>query len=198
MPRTVAEARVLVRPVRAVGYEDDHWAAWLATDQRNAGARPDVLSFTGPVLTRPVTVAGTPRVHLTASTSGSDSDWVVKLIDVYPDAVPSDPPMGGYELGVAMEIFRGRYRESFEKPSPIPAGKVQKYRYELPLGEIARIWRAGCIIRAELLGDIMAAYQRDPQLVNLLLDSQFRDAVESRQENWRLVVQAAEIGRAHV
>ena len=99
------------RPARTSSYEDDHWKAWLTTDQRNVSSRPDVLTFTGPVLTAPVTIAGTPVVHLNASTSGTDSDWVVKLIDVYPDEVPIDRDMGGYQFPVAMDIFRGRYRE---------------------------------------------------------------------------------------
>ena len=99
------------RPNRLATYEDDHWKAWLTTDQRNASSRPDVLTFTGPVLSQAVTVAGAPLVHLTASTSGTDSDWVVKLIDVYPDELPLDRTMSGYQFPIAMQIFRGRYRE---------------------------------------------------------------------------------------
>ena len=72
-----------------------------------------------PVLTEPLRISGAPIVNLVASTSGTDSDWVVKLIDVYPDEVPSQPEMGGYQLAVAMDIFRGRYRESFETPKAI-------------------------------------------------------------------------------
>ena len=91
------------------------------TDQRFVSDRQDVLSYTTPALTEPVRISGAPVVHLTASTSGTDADWVVKLIDVYPDEVPSQPEMGGYELGIAMDVFRGRYRESFETPKPIVA-----------------------------------------------------------------------------
>ena len=100
------------RPARTATYEDDHWQAWVTTDQRDYSTRPDVLTFTGPVLTAPVTIAGQPVVHLNASTSGTDSDWVVKLIDVYPDEVPIDRTMSGYQFPIAMDIFRGRYRES--------------------------------------------------------------------------------------
>ena len=84
------------------------------------------------MLTEPVRISGAPVVNLVASTSGTDSDWVVKLIDVYPDEVPDQPEMGGYELGIAMDIFRGRYRESFETPKPIEPNKPLTYRFTLP------------------------------------------------------------------
>ncbi len=86
------------------------------TDQRAVADRTDVLTYVSAPLTAPLHIGGAPQVNLFASTSGSDSDWVVKLIDVYPDEVPSDPPLGGYELGVAMDIFRGRYRDSLAHP----------------------------------------------------------------------------------
>ena len=107
------------RPVDAA----DHtaWTRWLVDDQRFVDGRPDVLSYVTPTLTEPLRISGTPVVNLVASTSGTDSDWVVKLIDVYPDQVPSQPEMGGYQLSVAMDIFRGRYRESFETAKPIAA-----------------------------------------------------------------------------
>jgi predicted acyl esterase len=77
-------------------------------------------------------VSGAPEVNLYASTSGSDSDWVVKLIDVYPDTVPSQPAMGGYELPISLDIFRGRYRTSFEHPEAITPDKPLLYRFGLP------------------------------------------------------------------
>ena len=97
--------------------DTDAWRRWLVNDQRTAESRPDVLTYMTPALTEPVRISGAPVVHLVASTSGTDSDWVVKLIDVYPDEVPSQPEMGGYQLAIAMDIFRGRYRESFERPA---------------------------------------------------------------------------------
>ena len=90
------------------------WPEWLVDDQREASGRPDVLAFTSDVLTEPVKISGQPMANLVASTSGTDSDWVVKLIDVYPDEVASDADMGGYQLMVSADIFRGRYRESLE------------------------------------------------------------------------------------
>ena len=118
------------RPVR---WDDqDQWRYWLVSDQRHVDGRPDVVTFVTEPLKAPLRIAGEPVVNLYASTSGTDADWVVKLIDVYPDVVPSDVAMGGYQLGVAMDIFRGRYRDSFEKPTAIPPGRVQTYRFGLP------------------------------------------------------------------
>jgi len=105
------------RPIQPIGY--DHgltWSEWLVDDQREASGRTDVLSYETAPLTAPLAIAGVPVVHLVASTSGSDSDWVVKLIDVYPDQVAEQPEMGGYQLAVAMDIFRGRYRNGWASP----------------------------------------------------------------------------------
>ena len=99
-----------LRPIRPVYWSDSTWRNWLVDDQRNLSDRTDVLVYTTPVLTAPVRIAGQPQVHLHASTSGTDADWVVKLIDVYPDEVPHQPALGGYQLMVAADIFRGRYR----------------------------------------------------------------------------------------
>ncbi|RAK63799.1 CocE/NonD family hydrolase [Phenylobacterium kunshanense] len=147
------------RPVR---WDDqDQWRFWLVSDQRHVDGRPDVLTFVTEPLKAPMKISGEPMVNLFASTSGTDSDWVVKLIDVYPDTVPSDPQMGGYQLGVAMEIFRGRYRESFEKPSPIPANKVQKYRFELP--PTNHVFKPGHRIMVQVQSTWFPLYDRNPQ-----------------------------------
>ena len=147
------------RPVR---WDDqDQWRFWLSSDQRHVDGRPDVLTFVTEPLKTPLKISGEPMVNLFASTSGTDSDWVVKLIDVYPDMVPSDPQMGGYELGVAMEIFRGRYRESLEKPTPIPAGKVQKYRFELP--PTNHVFKPGHRIMVQVQSSWFPLYDRNPQ-----------------------------------
>ena len=92
------------------------WPQWLVDDQREASGRTDVLAYTSAPLTASVKISGQPIANLLASTSGTDSDWVVKLIDVYPDEVASQPEMGGYQLMISADIFRGRYRESFESP----------------------------------------------------------------------------------
>jgi hypothetical protein len=149
------------RPVAPIGYDGDHWTAWLTSDQRPVSSRPDVLTFTGPVLTAPVKIAGVPTVHLTAATSGTDSDWVVKLIDVYPDQVPGDRAMGGYQLAVAMDIFRGRYRESLAEARPIAAGVPLKYEFALPASD--HVFLPGHRIMVQVQSSWFPLYDRNPQ-----------------------------------
>ena len=149
------------RPARTSSYEDDHWKAWLTTDQRNVSSRPDVLTFTGPVLTAPVTVAGTPVVHLNASTSGTDSDWVVKLIDVYPDEVPIDRVMSGYQFPIAMDIFRGRYRELLSDPKPLTPGAPLAFTFDLPTTN--HVFLPGHRIMVQVQSSWFPLYDRNPQ-----------------------------------
>ena len=149
----------LPRPVRFA--DSDAWRWWLLTDQRMVADRPDVLAYVSEPLTAPIKIAGAPQVNLYASTSGTDSDWVVKLIDVYPDEVPADPPLGGYQLGVAMDIFRGRYRESFEHPTAIPANTVQRYRFALPT--VHHVFLPGHRIMVQVQSSWFPLYDRNPQ-----------------------------------
>lgn len=107
------------------------WPAWQVQDQRFAHLRPDVLSWeTGP-LAEDIVLAGDVSARLFASTTGTDADWVVKLIDVYPEDVPGDPGMGGYQLMIAGEVVRGRFRKGCERPEPVPVGKVEEYAVDL-------------------------------------------------------------------
>jgi len=149
----------LPRPVRFADY--DRWKTWLVTDQRTVADRTDVLTYQTPVLTAPVRISGAPAADLFAATSGTDSDWVAKLIDVFPDEVPSQPEMGGYQLAVAMDIFRGRYRESFEHPSAIPAGQVQRYRFALPATN--HVFLPGHRIMVQIQSSWFPLYDRNPQ-----------------------------------
>ena len=152
----------LPRPVQPFGYGDEAaWPAWLVTDQRIPEARPDVLSFVSETLTSPVKIAGQPVAHLMASTSGSDSDWVVKLIDVYPDQVASDKKMGGYELMVAADIFRGRYRESLSNPTAITPGKPLLYQFALPTAD--HVFLPGHKIMVQVQSSWFPLYDRNPQ-----------------------------------
>jgi uncharacterized protein len=107
------------------------WTTWLLQDQRFAQGRPDVLTWETPALAEDVTIAGDITAHIFASTTGSDADWVAKLIDVYPDLYPQDPPFGGYELMVSNDVFRGRFLHSFTKPQPIKPGVVNEYKIDL-------------------------------------------------------------------
>ena len=147
------------RPVRFA--DGDRWRSWLVTDQRGVEDRTDVLAYQTPVLTAPVRISGAPIADLFAVTTGTDADWVVKVIDVFPDEVPSDPEMGGYELSVSMDIFRGRYRESFEHPSAIPAGQPQRYRFALPTTN--HVFLPGHRIMVQIQSSWFPLYDRNPQ-----------------------------------
>jgi len=149
----------LPRPVRFA--DSNRWRTWLVSDQRSVADRPDVLVYQTPVLAAPVRISGAPMADLYASTTGTDADWVVKLIDVYPDEVPSQPEMGGYELAVSMDIFRGRYRQSFESPSPIPAGKTEQYRFTLPTTN--HVFLPGHRIMVQIQSSWFPLYDRNPQ-----------------------------------
>jgi len=107
------------------------WGTWLVDDQRFADLRPDVLSWETPPLEADVTVTGKLAAHLFASTTGTDSDWIVKLIDVYPEDNPAEPTMGGYQLMIANDVFRGRFRRSFERPEPLVPGAVEEFVIDL-------------------------------------------------------------------
>ena len=150
-----------LRPIRPTYSTGSTWSQWLVDDQRLFSDRPDVLSFTTAPLTAPVRIAGFPQVGLWASTSGSDSDWVVKLIDVYPDEVAADPKMGGYELAISMDIFRGRYRESFERPQPIAPNTPELYRWTLPTAD--HVFLPGHRIMVQVQSSWFPLYDRNPQ-----------------------------------
>ena len=149
------------RPIQPVGGKFSTWRQWLVDDQREAASRPDVAVFTSDVLTAPVKISGQPIANLIASTSGTDSDWVVKLIDVYPDEVANDPVMGGYQLAVSMDIFRGRYRESFEVAKPIQADKALPYRFALPTAN--HVFLPGHRIMVQIQSSWFPLYDRNPQ-----------------------------------
>jgi hypothetical protein len=150
------------RPTRPVGYDNGlTWPLWLVDDQREASGRPDVLAFTSGVLTTPIKISGEPIANLVASTSGTDSDWVVKLIDVYPPEVAGQPEMGGYQLMVAGDIFRGRYRESLEKPAAITPDKPLVYRFALPTAN--HVFLPGHRIMVQVQSSWFPLYDRNPQ-----------------------------------
>jgi putative CocE/NonD family hydrolase len=150
------------RPIQAIGYDPPlTWAEWLVDDQREASGRPDVLAFTSDVLTAPVKISGEPTAHLVASTSGTDSDWVIKLIDVYPDEVAGEPRMGGYQLMVAADILRGRYRESLETPKPIAPGEPLLYTFALPSAN--HVFLRGHRIMVQVQSSWFPLYDRNPQ-----------------------------------
>ena len=147
------------RPNQAAG--GGSWSRWLVDDQREASGRPDVLVFESDVLTRPVKISGQPMANLIASTSGTDADWVVKLIDVYPDEVAAQPAMGGYQLMVAADIFRGRYRESLETAKAIAADTPLQYRFALPNAN--HVFLPGHRLMVQVQSSWFPLYDRNPQ-----------------------------------
>jgi putative CocE/NonD family hydrolase len=150
------------RPSQPMGYGDGlTWSEWLVDDQREASGRPDVLVFSTDVLKDPVKISGQPIANLLASTSGSDSDWVVKVIDVYPDEVAGDPHMGGYQLMVSADIFRGRYRESLETPKAITPDKPLLYHFALPAAN--HVFLPGHRIMVQVQSSWFPLYDRNPQ-----------------------------------
>jgi putative CocE/NonD family hydrolase len=150
------------RPVPQSSYDQGKsWREWLVSDQREASGRTDVAVFTSEVLTAPVKISGEPIANLIASTSGTDSDWVVKLIDVYPDEVPGQPAMGGYQLMVSADIFRGRYRESLETPRPIASGQPLLYKFALPNAN--HVFLPGHRIMVQVQSSWFPLYDRNPQ-----------------------------------
>jgi hypothetical protein len=147
------------RPARFT--DSDAWRRWLVVDQRFVDGRPDVLTYMTEPLESPLRVSGTPRVNLVASTTGTDSDWVVKLIDVFPGEAPSQPELGGYELAIAMDIFRGRYRESFETARPITPNTPLPYRFILPT--VNHVFQPGHRIMVQVQSTWFPLYDRNPQ-----------------------------------
>ena len=137
------------------------WETWLSDDQRFAEARSDVLTYSTAPLLHPLRLAGTPLVHLVASTSGTDSDWVVKLIDVYPAQYPQKPELGGYELPISMDVIRGRYRNDPAHPTAVPAN--QPVTYELPLTNVDYVVEPGHRLMVQVQSSWFPLYDRNPQ-----------------------------------
>lgn len=120
------------RPIQATYFPGgSKWSTWLVEDQRFVTDRPDVMSWETPPLEADLSIAGEVVARLFAATTGSDADWIVKLIDVYPERYPENWDLAGYQLMVSSEVFRGRYRRSFEKPEPIPPNAVLEYSFSL-------------------------------------------------------------------
>jgi uncharacterized protein len=137
------------------------WRTWLEQDQRFVDGRPDVLTWESEPLVEDLTIAGRVSAHLFASTTGSDADWVVKLIDVYPDSVDASPEMGGYELMVNADIMRGRYWKSFRQATPIPSNVVTPFSVDLHQ-QLYR-FRKGHRLMVQVQSTWFPLYDRNPQ-----------------------------------
>ena len=161
LPRPVVDPFGDFGPTGNLGKSYEAWSQWLVTDQRFVDGRPDVLSYETPVLTEAVQVQGIPVADIRAITTGTDGDFVVKLIDVHPAKDPLAPETSGYQLPVAMDIFRGRYRNSFEQAEAIPAGQPQQYRFELP--GVNHVFKPGHRIMVQIQSTLFPLYDRNPQ-----------------------------------
>jgi hypothetical protein len=148
-------------PYRARPIDGTSWSRWLVDDQREASGRTDVVAFVSDVLTAPVKISGQPIVNLLASTSGTDSDWVVKVIDLYPDEVAGQPNMGGYQLMISADVFRGRYRESLETPKPITSNQPLLYHWALPTAN--HVFLKGHRMMVQVQSSWFPLYDRNPQ-----------------------------------
>ncbi|HTV09496.1 MAG TPA: CocE/NonD family hydrolase [Candidatus Aquilonibacter sp.] len=178
-------------------YDGSNWRTWLVTDQRFVDGRPDVLTYVSEPLTKPMKLAGEPIVHLMASTSGTDSDWVVKLIDVYPDSevkagdaggvfpgvIGTPYNMSGYELPIGIDIFRGRYRTSFEHPEAIKPNEPLEYKFALPL--VNRTILPGHRLMVQVQSTAFPLYDRNPQtFVPNIFDAKPGDYQRATQRVW--------------
>src|SRR3984957_9472777 len=171
----------LLRPVSPMG--GDAWREWLVDDQRLVDGRTDVMTYESEPLTAPVRVSGVPEVNLYASTSGSDGDWAVKLIDVYPGTFPSRPIMSGYELSISLDIFRGRYRTSFENPAAITPNAPLLYKFGLPT--VNHVFLPGHRIMVQIQSTLFPLYDRNPQtFVPNIFDAKPDDYQKATQRIW--------------
>jgi uncharacterized protein len=180
------------RPRPVVSSDSMGWRTWLVTDQRFVDGRPDVLTFESEPLREPMKLSGEPMVHLVASTSGTDSDWVVKLIDVQPDRTAPPVEMSGYQLPIATDIFRGRYRKSFEHPEAIKPNEPLPYVFALPM--VNHTFLPGHRIMVQVQSTLFPLYDRNPQrfVPNVFL-AKPEDYEKATQRVWHAAGEASYI-----
>jgi uncharacterized protein len=172
------------RPTLAIGAPDSGWGDWLVDDQRHAASRTDVLVYQTEPLQQPLRIAGEPIAQLFASTSGSDSDWVVKIIDVWPSEVPERPALGGYQQMLSADIFRGRYRTDPSKPQPLASNKALPYSIALP--QANHTFLPGHRIMVQIQSSWFPLYDRNPQtFVPNIMYAKPESYVKATQRIWR-------------
>ncbi|MCX6561205.1 MAG: CocE/NonD family hydrolase [Candidatus Aminicenantes bacterium] len=160
------------------------WGIWLTMDQRFVQGRPDVLSWETEVLSEDLTVSGAILAKLFVSTTGSDADWIVKLIDVYPEIWPDEPRMGGYQLMIASDILRARYRKSFAKPEPVKPDAVEDVTVDLRWAD--HTFLKGHRIMVQIQSTWFPLYDRNPQTyVDSIFAAKASDYVAARQSVYR-------------
>jgi putative CocE/NonD family hydrolase len=150
-----------VPPIEATYGRGSHWYFWQVEDQRFVSSRPDVISFTSDSLAADLAVTGKIIAHLFASTSGTDADWVVKLIDVYPNSDPKNFMMSQYQLPVAMEVFRARFRKSFSNPQPLTPNKPEEFTIDLH--DVNHVFKTGHRLMIQVQSTWFPVIDRNPQ-----------------------------------
>ncbi len=172
------------RPTVTTYAAESTWGEWLVDDQRHASSRTDVLVWSTEPLKETIRVAGQPVARLFASTSGSDSDWVVKIIDVYPDEVPENPKLGGYQLMLSADIFRGRYRKDLSMATPLQPDRVLEYR--IPLPHLSHSFLQGHRIMIQVQSSWFPLYDRNPQtFVSNIMFAPPESYQKATQRVWR-------------
>jgi putative CocE/NonD family hydrolase len=180
------------RPTLASHEPDSTWGEWLVDDQRHAACRPDVLVYATEPLREALSVAGEPIARLFTSTSGSDSDWVVKLIDVWPEEVPDHPKLGGYQQMLSADILRARYRQDPANPRPIEPDKVLPYRLRLP--NVSHMFLSGHRIMVHIQSTWFPLYDRNPQTyVTNIIYAKPESFVKATQRIWHTPENASSI-----
>jgi len=171
------------RPTLPTGAENSGWGDWLVDDQRYAASRTDVLVYQTEPLREPLRLAGEPFANLFASTSGTDADWVVKIIDVWPDEVQERPTLGGYQQMLSADIFRGRYRTDFAQPQPLASNKALQYRIRLP--NVSHTFLPGHRIMVQIQSSWFPLYDRNPQkFVPNIMFAKPEDYVKATHRVW--------------
>jgi putative CocE/NonD family hydrolase len=172
------------RPTLSSSLPESGWGEWLVDDQRHAASRPDVLVYQTEPLTEPLRLAGQPIAKLFASTSGTDADWVVKIIDVWPGEVQDNPKLGGYQQMLSADIFRGRYRTDFAKPEPLAAN--EPLAYTIPLPHANHTFLPGHRIMVQIQSSWFPLYDRNPQsFVPNIMYAKPENYVKATQRIWR-------------
>jgi hypothetical protein len=179
------------RPVRPT-YPGPEWPEWLVQDQRFVHQRPDVLTWETQPLQEDVALAGNLSAHLFASTTGTDCDWIVRLIDVYPESYAPDPSLGGYQLMVAGDVFRARFRTSFVHPEPVVPGQVNEYTIDLHANH--HCFQKGHRIMVQVQSTWFPLIDRNPQkyMANIF-EAKDADFQVARQQVYRSPRQASHI-----
>jgi putative CocE/NonD family hydrolase len=172
------------RPIEETYGRGSRWYTWLTEDQRFVSKRPDVLSWETDSLTEELTVSGFITAKLFAASTGTDADWIVKLIDVYPDPYPKEPAMAGYQLMVSNDVFRGRFRKSFEQPEPLSPGKAEEY--SIDLHSLDHVFKKGHKIMVQVQSTWFPIIDRNPQhFVPNIFEASENDFQVATQEIFR-------------